>query len=426
MAEGTAFAFPAVERANPLLTAHPAAPNQCPPDPSPQNVVIAIHCPRDEKTAVYKSSLRWAGYLEAQGHTCRIATPDDFPALRRTSARLFPLVYPVLLALWLAKQSDVDVVLFHSYAGWATTLLQKYLGGLRKLRVGIVFHGLEPIYYPRLKQQTDASGHKLSLRYRLLHGFVIQKLLRLSTRAAGAVFCLNGEERHYLVDHGWAAPQRVGQVANSVSESFFIERTQRDEPSVLLFVGQWLPMKGTRYLVEAFTELCRKHRDLRLCCAGTMLSETDVRNSFPAEVRERVSVYPRISEQELLALHYQADVFVFPSLSEGFSLALAEAMASGLPIVATAVGAAPDLLVNNQSALLVPPHERNLLTHAISECLEDGALRVRLGTAAQAAAEQLRPGKVVKDFEVCFQLLVPDRKPGDNGWQHRVSTSEGI
>jgi len=387
---------------------------------------MAIHTSRDEKTAVYKSTLRRATYLESQGHHCRIISPEDFPSLRDVSPRFLPLLYPVALARWLVRQKNIDIVLFHSYAGWAVSLAQRFLRLMKAVRTGIAFHGLEPIYYARLEEQAALSGRKLSRRYRLLHGFLMQRLLRFSCRSSDLLLCLNREEQRFLIDFRWGSQQRVMILANAMPEHFFLPRRHRDRASFLLFVGQWLPMKGTEYLVESFTALRQVDPQLQLCCAGTMVSESEVLADFPAEIREHVSVFPRVTESELLALHREADVFVFPSLSEGFSLALAEAMASGLPIVATTVGAAPDLLVHNESALLIPPHAAGLLTYAISRLLHDAALRTRLGTQAQAAAERLKPGAVLKDLEVCIQLLVPKAESGDNGLQCPILANEGI
>jgi hypothetical protein len=107
----------------------------------------------------------------------------------------------------------------------------------------------------------------------------------------------------------------------------------------LLFVGQWLPAKGTRDLVEAFATLAGR-ADLELACVGTGASEAAVLADFPETVRGRVRVRPHVDRSELHAELAHADLFVFPSLSEGFSNALLEAMAASLPIVATPVGAA--------------------------------------------------------------------------------------
>ena len=70
-------------------------------------------------------------------------------------------------------------------------------------------------------------------------------------------------------------------------------------------------------------------------------------------MRHRITVLPTFPRSDLVALFVSSDIFVFPSHSEGASLALLEAMAGGLPIVTTPVGAAPDLLRDGESALFV-------------------------------------------------------------------------
>ena len=80
-----------------------------------------------------------------------------------------------------------------------------------------------------------------------------------------------------------------------------------------------------------------------------------------------------------------ADVFVLPSLSEGSPNALLEAMACGLPIVATRVGGVPEIAVDGETALLVPPEDPVALARAIDRLLRDRPLAARLGSAARAA-----------------------------------------
>jgi glycosyltransferase involved in cell wall biosynthesis len=387
----------------------------------PLNVVFAIHTPRDAATAVYKNTCQRANYLERLGHRCTILTPDDFPTLHRFGARVQPLLYPIALSRWLATTGkNTDIALFHSYSGWATSLVQNHLRAFTRLKTAILFHGLEPLYYARLEKEI-----RLSWRYRLLHGKLMLSLLRSSSHAADMLLCLNSEEACYLLSNQWGTRNRVHVLSNPAPDSFFIERHHRPHAAQLLFVGQWLPMKGVHYLAQAFTRLFERHPDLHLCCAGTLAPEAHVLALFPDHVRPNVTVHPRVTEDELLGLHRQADIFVLPTLSEGFSLALAEAMASGLPIVTTPVGAAPDILYDRTSALLVPSRDAEALTDSIASLLDDVVLRDRLGNCAQVAAQRLRPEFAGRDFGVCFQLLVSIAKSGDNGLQLSQATSKG-
>ncbi len=378
-------------------------------------IVLAIHTPRDERTAVFANTRERADYLEAQGHRCTILTPDDFPATRRSGARFVPIVYPFVLARWLAQRGDVDAVLFHSYSGWPVLVAQRCFGWYRKLRSGVIFHGLEPLYYAKLKDEAETSGRPLSARYRFIHGGLLLFVTRIACRQADVVFCLNSEEKQFLVSKNWVSPERVRVIGHPVLLSFFIPREYRERASRLLCVGQWLAMKGTRTLVQAFTTLARANRDLRLCCAGTLVASDDVRSAFPDDVRGQVEVYPRIDRAELLALHKAADVFVFTSVYDGFSIALAEAAASGLPIITTPVGFAPDLLSDGESAVLARSGDADGFCRAVSKLLNDRPRREQLGRNAQKAVDKLKPDTTMRDFEVCWELLAPKKKSSENG-----------
>ena len=369
-------------------------------------ILFAVHVSRDGDTAVYKNTRDRVAYLEQQGCQCTILSPEDFPWTQRFGARFTPFSYPVALALWLFRRADAfDLASFHSYAGWVVLSLSRLFGRFRRLRTAIQFHGLEPLYYSRLEANARREGRPLSWRYRLVSGRIMIHLLRHACRRADMVLCLNSEELRFLVENGWAKSDRVHLVVNPASTSFFIERQYRPRATRLLFVGQWLNMKGTRCLVEAFTQLHREHPDVQLSCAGTLANAETVRRDFPPEVRQQISVLARVSKSELLKLHRDADLFVFPTLSEGFSLALIEAMASGLPIVTTAVGASPDILEDGRSVVFCPVNEARKLAACVADLLDDQARREQLGRNARRAAEKFRPDGVWRDYATCLNRL---------------------
>jgi glycosyltransferase involved in cell wall biosynthesis len=125
---------------------------------------------------------------------------------------------------------------------------------------------------------------------------------------------------------------------------------------------------------------------MRLVCAGTLAPHAEVSARFPEAIRDRITVLPRVEQAALAELYREADVFVFPSLFEGFSRALVEAMASRLPIVCTNVGVAADALRDEYSALIVPKHDAGALVAAVDRLRTDSELARRLGDAAAEAA----------------------------------------
>ena len=117
-------------------------------------------------------------------------------------------------------------------------------------------------------------------------------------------------------------------------------------------MGRWHPYKGSRTVVEAAAHLADRGIDFSLSLLGTAVEREAVIADFPGGVRSRLSVVSAFPNDELPKLLAGAEVFVFPSLSEGSSGSLLEAMACGLAPVATAVGAAPQILDGSNGSLV--------------------------------------------------------------------------
>ncbi|HKX30411.1 MAG TPA: glycosyltransferase family 4 protein [Blastocatellia bacterium] len=370
-------------------------------------ILFVIHTPKDPLTAVYADAMRRAHYFSAQGHPSEVLTPNDFSWLQSVSPRWYPLLYPVVIAGWLTRKArNYDAVILHSYAGWMTNLLRHVLPSLRHIRTITSFHGLEPLCFSALKAAMAEKGRPLSLRYRLMQKLIAMPLIQLSCRRSDLVTCLNSREADYLATEGWASPAKIKIQPNTVDKPFFKERQARNQALNLLFVGQWIERKGIKYLVEAFSAIAASRPDLRLWCVGTRVDGGEVLPHFPESVRDQVVVIPHVSRKEMIKFYFEADLFVFPSFFEGSSLALLEAMASGLPVITTPVGSASDILESEISALLVPVADSSALTVAIERVLGDFSLRQRLGHQAQEVAKQFEFSGVTRNDISIIQGLI--------------------
>lgn len=353
-------------------------------------IAVVIQTPKDEQSAVYIGYQSLASALEALHHSVAIVAPSDFPVVRRFSGRWTPLVYPIAIASWLrARRDEFDLVLFHSYAGWLATAVTR--GRPPAL---VMFHGVEPLYHRELRAEMERSRSSLSLRYRALQELLMPLLLTIACRTAADVACLNRSEAEYLKSRNWTANGRGHVLAHGVPPEFFVAARAPRPIQTLLFVGQWLPMKGVRYLKDAATALLGADPSLRLVCAGTLIDERDVQSEFPTDLRDRIRVVPRIDQAGLAQLYREADAFIFPSLYEGFSRAIVEAMASRLPIVCTEVGVAGDALRNEESALIVPKRDADAVVRAINRLRSDPALANRLASAAAEVAHDYTAASV--------------------------------
>ncbi|MEZ5379852.1 MAG: glycosyltransferase family 1 protein [Acidimicrobiales bacterium] len=155
----------------------------------------------------------------------------------------------------------------------------------------------------------------------------------------------------------------------------------------LLALGTIEPRKDHPTLLRAFAELRARHPDLRLVVAGGDGWGTEAYEKALAEsgVANEVIRLGYVSENTKADLLAGASVFVYPSIYEGFGLPPLEAAASGVPVVATAVGSIPEVMADG--ALLVPSGEASALADAIDRVLTDDNERLRLLAAGAARVE---------------------------------------
>jgi glycosyltransferase involved in cell wall biosynthesis len=158
----------------------------------------------------------------------------------------------------------------------------------------------------------------------------------------------------------------------------------------LLCIATLTPRKGHRVLIEALAGL----RDVpwRLRCLGSLTMDADcaarVREAIAAAgLADRVSLEGEADDAAMSAAYAAADVFVLPSFHEGYGMVLAEALARGLPIVATTAGAIPNT-VPADAGTLVPPGDAGALRNALANLLhpaQGAANRTRLAIGARRA-----------------------------------------
>ncbi len=162
-------------------------------------------------------------------------------------------------------------------------------------------------------------------------------------------------------------------------------------PPLLLSVRRLVPRMGLPDLIDACRQLRERGLDVRLALAGEGEQRAELeRLAAAAGLGERVRFLGSVPDDVLPDLYRAADVFVLPTRSlEGFGMATAEALASGLPVVATRAGASTEVLAGVAGSALVPAADPSALADALAPLLSDEASRQRAAQAARARAEGL-------------------------------------
>jgi glycosyltransferase involved in cell wall biosynthesis len=166
----------------------------------------------------------------------------------------------------------------------------------------------------------------------------------------------------------------------------------KGSPLELLCVATLNPGKGHEILFRALSAV--RDRGWHVTCAGSLERSPATVERLRQLIRtlnleQQVSFSGELHEEALAACYDRADVFVIATLRETFGMAVAEALARGLPVVATRTGAIPTLVGVEEAGLLVEPGDVEGLTVALNRVLDDRALRQRLAAGARHVREHL-------------------------------------
>jgi len=168
---------------------------------------------------------------------------------------------------------------------------------------------------------------------------------------------------------------------------------------ILLHIGSFSPVKNHELLIEAFSRVEKQIPKIYLWLVGDGAERPKIEELVKdKQIIEKVRFLGiRDDIPNLLA---QADIFVLCSNSEAFPVAILEAMASGLPVVATAVGGVPEAVINGKTGILVPPNNPEALADAIFQLSSNAALRQQMGmNARQRVAGLFDVKRITREYE---------------------------
>ena len=210
-------------------------------------------------------------------------------------------------------------------------------------------------------------------------------LARRRYQAAARIVAVSEFVKHSVVASGVPAA-KVEVVYDGVELPVLAPGRERGGPPLLGCVGYLLPEKGQELLIRALPLLLDRRPDCRLLLAGAGPCRAALER-LAGQLGVAGAVRFAGFVDDIDGVYRSLDVFLFPSLAEPLGSALLSAMAYGLPVVAAARGAVPEVIEDGRDGLLVPELAPEAFAAAVLPLLDDPALAARLGAAARQTVD---------------------------------------
>ena len=249
------------------------------------------------------------------------------------------------------------------------------------------------------------------------------QLERLLGRITHHQIALTPEEGKDYLNLSVAKPDNISVIHSGVEMNRFKQSVTGNNPKrnelgipldslVVGFVGWLTAIKGVSFLVRAMSGVIQKHQN----CLLVLVGKGDEKGEEEIKLKEQVENLGLADNARFLGWRQDVDeitrcfdVFVLPSLNEGMGRVLVEAMAAGLPIVATRVGGIPDLVIDGKNGMLVPPKDTVALERAISELLSDKARRKQMGETGKRMCRPYSVEAMVEKINDLYSRLLEER-----------------
>lgn len=258
------------------------------------------------------------------------------------------------------------------------------------------------------------TEHNFDDTYQLenpINNFIQKQILRAVCHRYDLIIAVSEAVKKYLVSHRFAEKDEVIVMPNGIDLSRWLGLKKKhkietvNRHPVVGTVGSLVAKKGQKYLIQAFAQFTKKYPLARLEIVG----DGPERQRLQALVREMMlnkNVEFLGSQRDVAPIISKWDIFTLPSVSETFGIVILEAMALGLPIVATNAGGIPDIIDNGKNGLLVESKDSIALCKAMEKILDHPALAAELRRNGEKRTADFDIKKIVEKIENIYLRLI--------------------
>jgi len=301
------------------------------------------------------------------------------------------------------EEAGIRILYLDKKLGLDVSMVTKLAGIMRREKPDVVHTHLDVIKYAVAAAKLSGIRRCVHTVHNVAHEEAEGKLQKIINtvyfRLGWSVpVALSPEVHRTIVSFYGMKEEKVPVIYNGVDLSRCLPKTGYDlsEPAQLLHIGRFNYQKNHKGLLDAFFILQKKCSD----CVLNLLGDGELRPEVEAYAEElgiREKVIFHGSQSNVYPYLHRADIFLLPSRFEGMPMTIIEAMGTGLPVVAAAVGGVPDMLKDGKSGLLVS-QEPEETANAVLALLEQEDLRKALGEQARKDSVQFGAEHMARSY----------------------------
>ncbi len=268
------------------------------------------------------------------------------------------------------------------------------------LKSVVTIHDLIFLRYPNLYKRIDRNIYEKKFRYACEH--------------ADKVIAISEQTKRDIMDFFGTDESKISVVYQGCNPVFYQKSKQEEQEKIkkkfklpeqyILTVGTIEERKNTLQIVKA---LHKHHIDIPLVLAGRLTPYADKIKSYIREnqMKNQVLLLHEVETAELPALYQMSDIFVYPSIFEGFGIPIIEALNSGVPVITSREGCFSE--AGGPDSLYVDPENVDELAEAINHILSDNMLQDKMIKKGHEHALNFRKEKIAKDLMAVYKQVLP-------------------
>lgn len=259
---------------------------------------------------------------------------------------------------------------------------------------------------------SDVPGY--SERFSLLYKFITPIIKKIWKNAYFVIANSQGLRELALKS---TPGKEIGVIRNGINvEDFLPDYEKRDlSHFTIVCISRITPRKGIRFLIQAFRLLSVRYSNARMLIVGDGNEKTSLEQlTMSLGLEDRIIFTGAVPHENVLRYYQKADAFVLPSLNEGMSNTMLEALACGLPLVATDTGGTKEILIENRNGFIVKMRNPDDLAEKLEKLIADPSLADKMGRESLRLAKELSWESVAKGYADLYQKTINLKKIRNN------------